>query len=205
MTDLSPHQVEPTDDGEHVDVIATVARNVKRVRMARRLSQAELARRSGVAKATLNQLEMARGNPTIETLFALAKVLRVPLGVLLHETAAAPTSVSRHDDRPLITGTAVDMSLVDSFSAGQALYELYLLHVRPVRQGAAAHASGVRERILVTSGTLRTGPTSDPVVLAAGDFVSFEADRPHAYEAIDQPATGTLLISYPLSAAPLPA
>ena len=188
----------------HREVVEVVAQNVRRVRTARRLSQAELARRSGIAKATLSQLEVGRGNPTIETLFALAKVLRVPLGVLLHEREAAPTAVSRRDDRTVVEGAAVDMSLVDSFSEGQTLHELYHLDVRPTRQDAAAHATGVRERILVTCGTLQTGLASEPVILKPGDFVSFAADRPHVYEALDGPVVATLVISYPLSAAGSP-
>jgi transcriptional regulator with XRE-family HTH domain len=184
------------------DVVGAVAHNVKRVRAARNLSQAELARQSGIAKATLSQLEVGKGNPTIETLFALAKVLRVPLGILLHEVPTGSTRLSRADGRAVIEGAAVDMSLVDSFSEGQRLCELYLMHVRVARQEAPAHAAGVQERILVTQGTLLTGAVGEPVEVHAGDYVCFAADRAHVYEARDAPVTATLLISYPLSAPP---
>ena len=46
--------------------------NVRRLRLERGLSVVELAARSGVARATLTQLESGRGNPTIETIAALA-------------------------------------------------------------------------------------------------------------------------------------
>jgi len=178
--------------------VETIGRNIKQVRMARGLSQAELARRSGIAKATLSQLEVAKGNPTIETLFALTKVLGVPLGVVLQETADTPVHVSRAEGRPVIEGAAVDMSLTDTFSAGGRLHEAYLVHVRSGRQEGVPHASGVKERWLVTAGRLLTGPTDDPVELGPGDYACFDADRPHFYEALDAPVVASLLISYPL-------
>ncbi|MDN5726301.1 MAG: helix-turn-helix domain-containing protein, partial [Propionibacteriales bacterium] len=36
------------------------------------MSTAELARRAGLARATLTQLEAGSGNPTLETLYGLA-------------------------------------------------------------------------------------------------------------------------------------
>jgi transcriptional regulator with XRE-family HTH domain len=201
VTELQNGDAQLLDDGRPLDdVVKAVAQNVKRVRTARGLSQAELARRSGIAKATLSQLEVAKGNPTIETLFALTKVLAVPLGVLLHEDATTPIDVSRAAGRPVIEGAAVDMSLTDTFSSGAVLHEIYLMHVRVGRQEGKPHAGGVQERILVMEGRLLTGPIDQPVEVAAGDYICFDADRPHVYEALRKPVTATLLITYPLSA-----
>ena len=86
--DVQTGQTAVSARGPLVDVVHAVAHNVKRLRTAQGLSQAELARQSGIAKATLSQLEVGRGNPTIETLFALSRVLRVPLGALLDEIAS---------------------------------------------------------------------------------------------------------------------
>lgn len=206
---LAPQPISDSADGDGRPVpggiplhqfVKAVAQNIKRVRTTRGLSQAELARRSGIAKATLSQLEVGKSNPTMETLFALANVLAVPLGVLLHEGASAPVNISRADGRPVIEGAAVDMSLVETFSSSTVLHEIYLVHVRPGRQDGTPHGSGVQERILVTQGRLRTGPTDRPAELSAGDYIIFDADRPHFYEALDTPVTATLLITYPLSA-----
>ena len=50
------------------DVGDVIAANLRRLRIARRMSLATLANRADVAKATLANLEQGRGNPTIETL-----------------------------------------------------------------------------------------------------------------------------------------
>jgi transcriptional regulator with XRE-family HTH domain len=47
------------------DLTEALARNVRRLRQDRGLTAAELATRSGVAKATLSQIEAARGNPRL--------------------------------------------------------------------------------------------------------------------------------------------
>jgi transcriptional regulator with XRE-family HTH domain len=47
------------------------------------LSLTELARRAGIAKSTLSQLESGAGNPSVETLWALAVALGVPFSRLV--------------------------------------------------------------------------------------------------------------------------
>lgn len=61
------------------DVRRLVGRNVKRLRIAADLSQAELAERMGVDRAYVSGLETGRRNPTIVTLWHTARALGVKL------------------------------------------------------------------------------------------------------------------------------
>jgi transcriptional regulator with XRE-family HTH domain len=61
------------------DVRRMVGRNVKRLRVAAGLSQAELADRMGVDRAYVSGLELGQRNPTIVTLWHTAKALGVKL------------------------------------------------------------------------------------------------------------------------------
>jgi len=61
------------------DVRRLVGRNVKRLRIAAGLSQAELAERMGVDRAYVSGLELGQRNPTIVTLWHIAKALGVKL------------------------------------------------------------------------------------------------------------------------------
>ena len=61
------------------DVRRMVGRNVKRLRFAAGLSQAELAERMGVDRAYVSGLELGQRNPTIVTLWHIAKALGVKL------------------------------------------------------------------------------------------------------------------------------
>jgi quercetin dioxygenase-like cupin family protein len=47
------------------------------------------------------------------------------------------------------------------------------------------------------SGKLRTGPLSDPVDLAAGDFVRFPGDVPHRHVCLSERASAHLVTTLP--------
>src|SRR4051812_29774372 len=74
---------------------ATLARNLRRLRVARRWSLSELAAASDMGKATLSAIENARANPTVDTLAALAKALQVEITTLLEATPADEVSLVR--------------------------------------------------------------------------------------------------------------
>jgi transcriptional regulator with XRE-family HTH domain len=59
------------------DVRSLVGRNVRRLRIAAGLSQAGLAARMGVDRAYVSGLELGQRNPTIVTLWHVAKALGV--------------------------------------------------------------------------------------------------------------------------------
>jgi transcriptional regulator with XRE-family HTH domain len=68
------------------DVRRLVGDNVRRLRTAAGLSQAELAERMGVDRAYVSGLEQGARNPTIITLWHTAKAL----GAKLHELTREP-------------------------------------------------------------------------------------------------------------------
>lgn len=71
------------------DARRMVGRNVQRLRIAARLSQAALAERMGVDRAYVSGLELGRRNPTIVTLWHLAQALEVKLWQLFDEEEKA--------------------------------------------------------------------------------------------------------------------
>ena len=62
-----------------------VGRNVRRLRMAVGLSQAELAEQMGVDRAYVSGLELGQRNPTVLTLWHTAKALGVSLKAFFDE------------------------------------------------------------------------------------------------------------------------
>jgi transcriptional regulator with XRE-family HTH domain len=62
-----------------------VGRNVKRLRIAAGLSQAALAERMGVDRAYVSGLELGQRNPTVVTLWHIAKALGVKLRAFFDE------------------------------------------------------------------------------------------------------------------------
>jgi transcriptional regulator with XRE-family HTH domain len=68
------------------DVRRMVGRNVRRLRIAAGLSQAQLAERMGVDRAYVSGLELGQRNPTVITLWHIAKALGVKLRRFFEET-----------------------------------------------------------------------------------------------------------------------
>jgi transcriptional regulator with XRE-family HTH domain len=180
------------------ETVKTISANLRRLRAARGLSAAALARESGVARATLAELEAGRGNPTVETLYGLAKVLGITFADLLVEADAPPVHVVRAGEGAQVAGAVVQARLLRQASVERARVEMYDMHVMAGEpRHADAHQAGVTEHLLIHAGRLRVGPESASVEVGPGDFVAFEAGVPHIYEAVDGPVAATLVIITP--------
>jgi transcriptional regulator with XRE-family HTH domain len=164
-----------------------LAKNLSRLRKERGISLTALAERAGISKSTLSSLEAGQANPTISTLWALADALEVPFGALIAES----------DESIEVGETGVSVRLIEQ-SEGEPRIEVYLMRLNPggLRE-AAPHSSGVIERFFVIKGRVLAGPSNSPKLLRAGESISFKADQPHIYIAIDEPASALVTIEYP--------
>jgi transcriptional regulator with XRE-family HTH domain len=61
------------------DVRRLVGGNVRRIRLATKLTQAELAVRMGVDRSYISGIELGQRNPTIITLWHMARAMNVPV------------------------------------------------------------------------------------------------------------------------------
>lgn len=160
------------------------------------MSTVTLAKLSAVARATLAKIEAGDGNPTIDTLYALADTLGVALGDLIGEPpAAARVLVVRAGEGTQVHG-AVSAHLLDRVH-GHGLTEVYAISFSTHTRTAGPHPIGVLESIFLTAGRLRVGPADDPVELGPGDYIRFPGDVSHLYQAIGAPAHGVLVMSQP--------
>jgi transcriptional regulator with XRE-family HTH domain len=66
----------------------TLARNVRLLRAARRLSQGALADRAGVIQAMVSIIESGKANPTLASLERIARVLDVGMDALFVHDAS---------------------------------------------------------------------------------------------------------------------
>src|SRR5215470_7804561 len=80
--------------------------NLRARRDEQGISLSELARRSGIAKGTLSQLESGAGNPTIETVFSLSNALGIPVSALLAESQASDVVLVRSAEVDVLSGEA---------------------------------------------------------------------------------------------------
>lgn len=174
---------------------ARIALNLRRVRHERYVSLGELSRTSGVSKGTLSALEAGTGNPTVDTLGALADALGVTVEALI-SSEDSQARVMRSEEGEWVEGSAVGLRLVDRLLA-RGMVDMYeATFAAGVRRESEGHVPGVLEHLLVTSGRLLAGPATNVVELGVGDRITFPGDVPHVYEAVGGSVRAVLLISY---------
>lgn len=171
-----------------------IAAAVRRERERAGLSLTELARRAGVAKSTLSQLESGAGNPSVETLWALGVALGVPFSQLI-AAPSPPVQVIRAGEGPRIRSETADFTgTLLAAGSRHARRDIYTAELGPgAIRHADAHTPGSVEHLVVAAGRLRTGPVDSLVELGPGDYVVFAGDVPHLYEAL-APGTWALLV-----------
>ena len=133
-----------------------VAANLRRLRGEQGRTLSELARASGIAKATLSALEAGKGNPTIETLSSLATALGVPFGDLLAGGGPEPVHVVHASEGTSVAGTANTLRPHLRLPARRPPSCTRRASPALQARGRRARAGHARAR-LVTQGTLRTG------------------------------------------------
>ena len=174
---------------------ARISLNLRRVRHERYVSLGELSRTSGISKGTLSALESGSGNPTVDTLGALADALGVTVEALISPEGSR-ARVMRSGDGEWVEGSAVGLRLVDRLLA-RGMVDMYeATFAAGVRRESEGHAPGVLEHLLVTTGRLLAGPVANVAELDVGDRITFAGDVPHVYEAVSNDAKAVLLISY---------
>ncbi|TIC86823.1 helix-turn-helix domain-containing protein [Nocardioides sp. GY 10113] len=152
---------------------AGVGARIRALRAARGLSLSALAADAGIGKGSLSELETGRRNPTLDTLYAVARPLGVPLAALLDD----------HDGAS-ITGDGIVATRVRLVREPDRVTEVYLLRLAPgVRRSSPAHVAGVEEQLVVLTGAGTVEYGGAPASLGPGDHLRFPADRPHAYVA----------------------
>lgn len=175
--------------------VSSLSQNVGRIRRERQLSLGSLAERAGLAKQTLANLESGRGNPTVQTLLAVATALGVSANVLLSEWGS-PVLVGAADEATWAEDRGAKRRTLDQiYGTGQVTTAIVRLgNHRVVREGLP---SGSMHHVYVITGTVDAGPVEDLRQLGPGDFIRFAGDTPHVLRATPTTATVHIVTTIP--------
>jgi transcriptional regulator with XRE-family HTH domain len=195
--------VKPNDsiDGANMPdgpPLAAISAALRRERERVGISLAELARRAGLAKSTLSQLESGVGNPSIETLWSLGVALGVPFSRLVEPAAPIVQVIRAGQAAGLRSDQATFMSSLLAVGAPNVRTDLYVTQVEPGSPRLAEpHNPGSTEHVVLAAGRLRLGPVTEPVELGPGDYIAFPGDVPHLYEAFEPGTWAVLVMKHP--------
>jgi transcriptional regulator with XRE-family HTH domain len=171
-----------------------IAAALRRERARDGATLTDVARRAGIGKSTLSELESGTGNPSLETLWALAVALGIPVSRLL-DPPTRRVKLVRAGEAPTLTTTADDYraSLLDTASPN-GRRDIYRITAEPGdgRQ-SEPHMPGSIEQVILTTGRAVVGPTANPETLQPGDYISYPGDQPHTFRALTRRTTAVLI------------
>jgi len=166
--------------------------------MERGLTLSGLSQRSGIAKSTLYLIESGQGNPTIETLWAIANALETPFGTLVEGVDTIGDSSSSAQR------TGVRVRFIGRYGTSPEIEVYEMTIAAGYRRTSSAHPPGVHERVIVLSGEMLVGEAAQTVLLRSGQSHFFKADVEHSYAALNGDASAIVFVEYPGAADGVP-
>ncbi|MTV26872.1 helix-turn-helix domain-containing protein [Nitriliruptoraceae bacterium ZYF776] len=161
-------------------------------------SLGELATAAGIGKSTLHAIEAGDANPSIETIWALARALGVPFGELLEPPRPAVRVLRAGEGTRVDSeGSTMTAHLLTATGRGARTEWFALELLTGPSRVATGHTPGTTEHVLVVAGRLRVGPDDQLVELGPGDLASFPGDVAHRYDALADGTRALLLLEYP--------
>lgn len=161
-----------------------IGKNIQRIRNSRKLTLNVLSERSGVSKAMLSQIESDKVNPTVATVWKIARGLNVDLNDLL-ETGVEPKRVfsvnPAGDDAPKLETHehGVSIRILSPLTMVEEL-EMYLLTFEPhTSLPSEPHYPGTQEFLTVVKGTVKVQAGDNIAELKKGDFLVYHCDIDH--------------------------
>ena len=161
------------------ELAGRLARNVKQLRQARGLTQTQMAKISGLPRATWANLESGAANPTLAVLHRVAFALQVSI----EEIIAAPRAGVKHYPKGTLPrrtrGDVIVSSLLPDKIPGMLIGRLEL--PPGARLVGVPHTPGTREYLTCEAGEIELVASAEAWRVGEGDVVVFRGDQRHSY------------------------
>ncbi|HYV43725.1 MAG TPA: XRE family transcriptional regulator [Myxococcaceae bacterium] len=161
------------------ELASHLARNIKQLRDMRGLTQQQMAKASGLPRATWANLETGGANPTLSVLHRVATALQVSIEELISRPRTSAQIYPREGLPTRKRGDVTVRSLVPDPIPGLEMDRLQL----PARgrMVGTPHTPGTREYLACESGEILLVAGGEQWRLRPGDVVSFRGDQRHSY------------------------
>jgi transcriptional regulator with XRE-family HTH domain len=161
------------------DVATRLGRNVRTLREARAMTQAQMAKLASLPRATWANIESGTSNPTLAVLDRVASVFQVTI----EELIAAPRADAQHYPKDQLAakmrGAAAVRKLLPDPIPGM---EIDRIELPPGgKMIGVPHTPGTREYLTCEKGQIVLIASGEQYTLQAGDVVAFRGDQRHSY------------------------
>ena len=160
-------------------------KRLKQIRLRLALSQRQLARQSGVANATISQIEAGKLNPTVSMLKKVLDGIPISLGDFFGDEFEKPDRVFfRASELTEIADGGVSFRQVGKNLGNRSIQLIQERYQPGAGTGKHAITHEGEECGIVLSGRLEVTVGDDTAVLAKGDAYYFKSSRPHQFRNI---------------------
>ncbi len=164
------------------EVTAKLGKTINRLRRAYNYSLGDLSEQSGVAKSIISQIEKNETNPTLGTIYKLARALNAPIEEILRgEDAPALIEKLGPSGTPLLISDDGRCRLrIIGWIKMIELVQWYYFEAEPggVLE-SEPHPAGSVENLTLLTGSLSVTSGDEEFSLAAGETARYAGDRPH--------------------------
>ncbi|MFZ5967474.1 MAG: helix-turn-helix domain-containing protein [Bacillota bacterium] len=176
---------------------ATIAANLKRLRLERNLSLGQLAELSGVSKVMLGHIEKGDSNPTINMLWKIANGLKVPYTMLIDEQENDSEFVSRHQRKEQHDSNGHYRIFRYYNSTPRRNFELFMIELDVgTEHTSVGHSEKSQEYLVVLEGSLCLKTGENEYHLKQEDSICFSSANPHTYVNTGDCVMKSILINY---------
>lgn len=180
-----------------------IGKNIQRLRNSRKLTLNVLSERSGVSKAMLSQIESDKVNPTVATVWKIARGLNVELNDLLDAQGEPKRVFSINpagDEGPKLEtrDKGVTIKILSPMHMVEEL-EMYLLSFDAnSKLESEPHYPGTQEYLTVVKGSVEVKVGDNTAELRKGDFIVYHCDIEHSIANLSpsQPAQVHMVVRF---------
>jgi transcriptional regulator with XRE-family HTH domain len=167
---------------ESHDVTAKLGKTINRLRRAYNYSLGDLSDQSGVAKSIISQIEKNETNPTLGTLYKLARALNAPIEEILRgeDAPALIEKLGPAGTPQLVSDDGRCRLRIIGWIRTVELVQWYYFEAEPggVLE-SEPHPAGSVENLTVMSGAVTVSVGEDQFQVVSGETARYAGDRPH--------------------------
>ena len=159
-----------------------IGRRLKHIRETLKLSQRQLARQSGVANATISQIEAGKLNPTVSMLKKVLDGVPISLGEFFGDAFETRDRVFfRAEELTEIADGGVSFRQVGANLGNRAIQLIKECYQPGAGTGKHAMTHEGEECGIVLNGRLEVTVDDETAILGKGDAYYFKSSRPHQF------------------------
>lgn len=176
-------KVNITTDADAAKVNEAVSARIKLYRSEKKMSLDELARRSGVSKGMLVEIEGCRANPSIALLCRLASAMNLSVADFVNVAGKPAVHLIDEAEIPVLwKGEKGGSARLLAGTTGPDMVELWQWMLYPGETfESPGHPEGTCELLHVSEGTLTLVVSDTTYVISPGGAAVARTDAPHAY------------------------